>query len=84
MALVTGTTDRLHFVDVDRLLNRLVGLARVRIQRVLDYLVTVDANASEPEIENLVRTTDTLAEVHNTLRQGAAVTLGQITAKSST
>jgi len=47
------------------------------------YHVTVDADASEPEIENLIRTTDTLAEIQNTLRQGAAVTLGQITAKSN-
>lgn len=46
------------------------------------YHVTVEADAPQPAIENLIRETDTLAEIHNTLRQGATVTLGIITANS--
>lgn len=47
------------------------------------YHVTVDADASQQQIEDLIRSTDTLAEIHNTLRQGTSVTLGDVTAVSS-
>ncbi|MBI1276803.1 MAG: OsmC family peroxiredoxin [Anaerolineaceae bacterium] len=47
------------------------------------YNVTVDADAPQEQIENLIKHTDTVAEIQNTLRQGAAVKLGTITAKSS-
>jgi uncharacterized OsmC-like protein len=47
------------------------------------YHVTVEADAPQEAIETLIRTTDTLAEIQNTLRQANTVTLGQITARSS-
>lgn len=48
------------------------------------YHVTVTADASQEQIEKLIRETDSVAEIQNTLRQGAAVQLGQITINSST
>jgi uncharacterized OsmC-like protein len=46
------------------------------------YHVTIDADGAAQEIEDLIRRTDTLAEIHNTLRQGTSVQLGRITAVS--
>jgi uncharacterized OsmC-like protein len=43
--------------------------------RRLGYTVRVDSDAPAAEIEALVRHTDTVAEVHNTLRAGIAVDL---------
>lgn len=42
------------------------------------YHVTVDADAPQEEIEKLIRLTDTLAEIQNTLRQGVTVRLGDV------
>jgi len=42
------------------------------------YDVAVEADAPPDVIETLVRSTDAVAEIHNTLRQGAAVTLQDI------
>ena len=42
------------------------------------YHVSVEADASEEEIEKLIRHTDTVAEIHNTLRQGTKVSLGDV------
>ncbi|MDR6807442.1 putative OsmC-like protein [Dyadobacter sp. BE34] len=39
------------------------------------YEVRVTSNASKAEIEELVRHTDEVAEIHNTLRQGVKVNL---------
>lgn len=39
------------------------------------YRATVEADASEAEILDLMRHTDTVAEIQNTLRQGVPVTL---------
>lgn len=39
------------------------------------YRATVAAHASKGEIEDLIRHTDRLAEIHNTLRAGIPVTL---------
>lgn len=47
------------------------------------YRVTVEADAPPAEIEKLVRLTDAVAEIHNTLRQGAAVTLAEIVSHTS-
>jgi len=46
------------------------------------YHVSVDADASQQQIENLIKHTNTVAEIQNTLRQGASVKLGNITANS--
>jgi uncharacterized OsmC-like protein len=43
----------------------------------------VEADSSEADILDLMRHTDTVAEIHNTLRQGAAVTLKLIKAVPS-
>ncbi|MCZ2099430.1 MAG: OsmC family protein [Anaerolineae bacterium] len=42
------------------------------------YDVRVEADAPEDQILNLIRHTDTVAEVQNSLRQGVSVRLGQI------
>lgn len=42
------------------------------------YHVSVEADAPEAEIAALIRSTDRVAEIHNTLRQGASVTLGEV------
>ncbi len=42
------------------------------------YHVRVEADAPEDQILDLIRHTDTVAEVQNTLRQGVPVRLGQI------
>lgn len=47
------------------------------------YHVTVDADASQEQIENLIKHTDTVAEIQNTLRQGVTVKLGNMTAFST-
>ena len=39
------------------------------------YRVNVTADASEAAIDELIRYTDNIAEIHNTLRQGLAITL---------
>lgn len=48
-----------------------IGLAAMDIR----YRATVRSPASEAEIERLLLETDAVAEVHNTLRGGTAVTL---------
>lgn len=48
------------------------------------YHVTVDADAREAEIMALMRHTDSVAEIQNTLRQINTVKLGQLTVKSAT
>jgi len=48
--------------------------------RNVRYSARVEAEASEAEIEALMRHTDTVAEIHNTLRQGATVTLASVEA----
>jgi uncharacterized OsmC-like protein len=46
------------------------------------YRASVRANASEDEIRDLIRHTDTVAEIQNTLRQGTPVVLSHIDAVS--
>ena len=46
------------------------------------YSATVEAEASDEEIEALMRHTDTVAEIQNTLRQASGVTLKSIRAIS--
>lgn len=46
------------------------------------YRATVEAEASEADIEALMRHTDTVAEIQNTLRLGVSVTLAEIRAVS--
>lgn len=41
----------------------------------IDYRANVSANASDEGIRNLIRHTDSVAEVHLTIRRGLAVTL---------
>jgi hypothetical protein len=53
-----------------------VGLAATDIR----YAAQVTSNASAERIAELLRQTDAVAEVHNTLRQGADVTLVHATA----
>jgi uncharacterized OsmC-like protein len=48
----------------------------VRAQNVL-YEVRVEANGSQEEILDLIKHTDRLAEIHNSLRMGTQVTLGK-------
>lgn len=45
------------------------------------YSATVEAEASEEAIRELMRHTDTVAEIQNTLRQATAVTLAEVRAK---
>ena len=42
------------------------------------YKVAVKADASDTEIQELIRYTDTVAEIHNTLRLGAPIRLLQM------
>jgi putative redox protein len=51
----------------------------VRAQNV-SFSVKVEADASEPDILELIRHTDRIAEIPNSLRLGTAVTLGEIEA----
>lgn len=44
------------------------------------YKATVEAEASEAEIAELMRHTDTVAEIQNTLRQGINVRLAEVNA----
>jgi hypothetical protein len=46
------------------------------------YRATVEADAPVEDIEALMRHTDTVAEIQNTLRQGMSVTLTEIHAVS--
>ena len=48
----------------------------------ITYRATVEARASEDDIKALMQHTDTVAEIHNTLRQGMPVTLIETTAIS--
>ena len=43
----------------------------------ITYHVTVEAEASDADIEALMRHTDTVAEIQNTLRQGVSVVLAR-------
>jgi organic hydroperoxide reductase OsmC/OhrA len=43
----------------------------------ITYRVRVDADARQDTIDDLIRTTDTVAEIQNTLRAGCAVRLEQ-------
>lgn len=52
----------------------------VRAQNV-EYSVEVEADASEGEIEELIRHTDQVAEIPNSLRLGAEVKLGTASAR---
>ena len=45
------------------------------------YSATVEAEASEETIRELMRHTDTVAEIQNTLRQATVVTLAEVRAK---
>lgn len=53
------------------------GVAGHPIENIM-YHVTVEADAAQDVIENLIRLTDTVAEIHNTLRQGTTVTLKDV------
>ena len=44
----------------------------------LSYRATVEAEASQQDIEALMRYTDTVAEIQNTIRLGIPVTLAEI------
>jgi organic hydroperoxide reductase OsmC/OhrA len=48
-----------------------VGIAATNIR----YRAKVDSAAASQQIERLLRETDAVAEIHNTIRSGAAVTL---------
>ena len=50
--------------------------------RRIAYNAAVDAKASRDEILHLMRHTDTVAEIHNTLRAGAGVFLAQCEART--
>lgn len=45
----------------------------------IQYRAAVKANATQEEILDLMRHTDTVAEIHNTLRLGTTVTLSECT-----
>lgn len=57
------------------------GGTPVRAQNV-SFSVKVEANASEDEILALIKHTDEMAEIHNSLRMGTKVTLGKVEAIS--
>jgi uncharacterized OsmC-like protein len=65
-------------VDVAGEFNEVPG----SIAENVTYNATVEADASQEEIEALMRHTDTVAEIQNTLRQTVSVTLGSIRAVS--
>ena len=48
----------------------------------VSYNAKVTAHAAEDDIRDLMKHTDTVAEIQNTLRSGTAVALGRIEAKS--
>lgn len=48
----------------------------------MTFAATVEAEASEGEILDLIAHTDRVAEVHNSLRLGASVTLSDARARS--
>ena len=56
--------------------------AEGRPAKRLSYRVTVRANAPEEAIRDLITHTDTVAEIHNTLRLGMPVALESFEAKS--
>lgn len=49
-----------------------------QVMESLSYHVSIDADAPQDVIEQMLRKTDTLAEIHNTLRQGTPVVLGKL------
>lgn len=49
----------------------------------ITYTATVEAEASEEEIRDLLRHTDTVAEIQNTLRKVTSVTLASVKVKST-
>lgn len=51
--------------------------------RNIRYSATVTASAPEEEILELMRHTDTVAEIHNTLRQGTSVELSEAKAQTT-
>src|SRR5205823_1524494 len=48
----------------------------------ITYQAAVEAEATEAEILDLMKHTDSVAEIQNTLRKGMAVSLGKIVATS--
>ena len=74
-----GMTVRQVTVEVDSTHD---GVPGHPVENIV-YHVNVQADASQDEIEKLIRSTDTLAEIHNTLRQGTAVKIGRITTVSN-
>ena len=74
-----GITVRQVTVEVDADQDGVDG----HIMENIVYHVSVEADALPEAIENLIRMTDTVAEIHNTLRQGTSVTLGKVAAHSS-
>jgi uncharacterized OsmC-like protein len=63
-------------VDVSGEFNEAPGSCAENIT----YSATVEAEASEDEILTLMKHTDTVAEIQNTLRQGMSVTLTSVKA----
>lgn len=45
----------------------------------IQYRAAIKANATQEEVLDLMRHTDTVAEIHNTLRLGTSVTLSECT-----
>ncbi len=58
------------------------GDAPGSVAQNITYRATVEAHASEAEIQALMQHTDTVAEIQNTLRQGMSVTLVETIAHS--
>ncbi len=58
------------------------GLMPGNVAENVTYHATVKAEASEEDIVDLMRHTDTVAEIQNTIRQGGHVTLASTTAVS--
>jgi hypothetical protein len=56
------------------------GEAPGSVAEDVTYRATVEARASREAIEDLMRHTDTVAEIQNTLRLGLPVTLSEIRA----
>ena len=50
-----------------------------QVMENLSYHVSIDADAPQDVLEQMLRKTDTLAEIQNTLRQGTPVVLGKLT-----
>lgn len=73
-----GITVRRVQVDV----SGTFGDAPGSVAENITYRATVEAEAPEADIEALMRHTDTVAEIQNTLRLGTTVTLAEIHAVS--